>query len=32
MLLQSAIYCGVPAANSAFAIAQQVLEEEEDGA
>jgi 4-carboxymuconolactone decarboxylase len=29
VLLQSAIYCGVPAANSAFAVAQQVLEEEE---
>jgi 4-carboxymuconolactone decarboxylase/3-oxoadipate enol-lactonase/4-carboxymuconolactone decarboxylase len=28
VLLQSAIYCGVPAANSAFAIAQRVLEEE----
>ena len=27
VLLQSAIYCGVPAANSAFAIAQEVLEE-----
>jgi 3-oxoadipate enol-lactonase/4-carboxymuconolactone decarboxylase len=27
VLLQSAIYCGVPAANSAFAIAQRVLEE-----
>jgi 4-carboxymuconolactone decarboxylase len=27
ILLQSAVYCGVPAANSAFAIAQQVLEE-----
>jgi 3-oxoadipate enol-lactonase/4-carboxymuconolactone decarboxylase len=27
VLLQAAIYCGVPAANSAFAIAQQVLEE-----
>jgi 4-carboxymuconolactone decarboxylase len=26
VLLQSAIYCGVPAANSAFAIAQRVLE------
>ena len=26
VLLQSAIYCGVPAANSAFAIAQEVLE------
>jgi 4-carboxymuconolactone decarboxylase len=25
VLLQSAIYCGVPAANSAFAIAQRVL-------
>ena len=28
ILLQSAIYCGVPAANSAFAIAQEVLEED----
>lgn len=28
VLLQCAIYCGVPAANSAFAIAQRVLEEE----
>jgi 4-carboxymuconolactone decarboxylase len=27
VLLQSAIYCGVPAANSAFAVAQKVLEE-----
>jgi 4-carboxymuconolactone decarboxylase len=27
VLLQSAIYCGVPAANTAFAIAQAVLEE-----
>jgi len=27
VLLQSAVYCGVPAANSAFAIAQEVLEE-----
>jgi 4-carboxymuconolactone decarboxylase len=27
VLLQSAIYCGVPAANSAFAVAQEVLEE-----
>jgi 4-carboxymuconolactone decarboxylase len=26
VLLQSAIYCGVPAANAAFAIAQRVLE------
>jgi 4-carboxymuconolactone decarboxylase len=28
VLLQSAVYCGVPAANAAFAIAQQVLEDE----
>jgi 4-carboxymuconolactone decarboxylase len=28
VLLQSAIYCGVPAANSAFAVAQRVLDEE----
>jgi 4-carboxymuconolactone decarboxylase len=28
VILQSAIYCGVPAANSAFAIAQQVLSDE----
>jgi 4-carboxymuconolactone decarboxylase len=28
VLLQSAIYCGVPAANSAFALAQRVLEEQ----
>jgi len=27
ILLQAAIYCGVPAANSAFAIAQKVLDE-----
>ncbi len=27
VLLQSAVYCGVPAANSAFAIAQRVLDE-----
>ncbi|HEX2729694.1 MAG TPA: 4-carboxymuconolactone decarboxylase [Rubrobacteraceae bacterium] len=27
VLLQSAIYCGVPAANSAFAVAQRVLGE-----
>jgi 4-carboxymuconolactone decarboxylase len=31
VLLQSAIYCGVPAANAAFAVAQRVLEEEEPG-
>lgn len=29
VLLQSAIYLGVPAANHAFAVAQQVLEEDE---
>ncbi|WP_338028250.1 4-carboxymuconolactone decarboxylase [Actinomadura graeca] len=29
VLLQTAIYCGVPAANSAFAVAQRVLAEEE---
>jgi len=28
VLLHCAVYCGVPAANSAFAIAQQVLDEE----
>lgn len=28
VLLQSAIYCGVPAANSAFAVAQKVLDEQ----
>jgi len=28
VLLQAAVYCGVPAANSAFAIAQQVLDDE----
>jgi 4-carboxymuconolactone decarboxylase len=28
VLLQCAIYCGVPAANHAFAVAQQVLREE----
>ncbi|NUR75696.1 MAG: 4-carboxymuconolactone decarboxylase [Thermoleophilia bacterium] len=27
VLLQAAVYCGVPAANRAFAVAQQVLEE-----
>jgi 4-carboxymuconolactone decarboxylase len=27
VLLQTAIYCGVPAANTAFAIAQRVLDE-----
>ncbi|MDF6044683.1 3-oxoadipate enol-lactonase [Streptomyces sp. JH14] len=28
VLLQSAVYCGVPAANAAFAIANRILEEE----
>ena len=32
VLLQTAVYCGVPAANSAFAVAQRVLAEEEGGA
>ena len=30
VLLQCAVYCGVPAANGAFAIAQRVLEEESE--
>jgi 4-carboxymuconolactone decarboxylase len=30
VLLQCAIYCGVPAANHAFAVAQRVLEAESD--
>ena len=30
VLLHSAIYCGVPAANGAFAVAQRVLDELED--
>jgi 4-carboxymuconolactone decarboxylase len=29
VLLHSAIYCGVPAANAAFKVAQQVLDEED---
>jgi 4-carboxymuconolactone decarboxylase len=29
VLLQTAVYCGVPAANTAFAIAQRVLDEEQ---
>ena len=28
VLLQTAVYCGVPAANTAFRIAQQVLAED----
>jgi 4-carboxymuconolactone decarboxylase/3-oxoadipate enol-lactonase/4-carboxymuconolactone decarboxylase len=31
VLLQCAIYCGVPAANAAFAVAQRVLAEDESG-
>ena len=31
VLLQSAIYCGVPAANGAFAIFRDVMAEEEGG-
>jgi 3-oxoadipate enol-lactonase/4-carboxymuconolactone decarboxylase len=29
VLLQCAVYCGVPVANSAFAVAQRVLSESE---
>jgi 4-carboxymuconolactone decarboxylase len=29
VLLQTAVYCGVPAANSAFHLAQEVLEQQE---
>jgi 3-oxoadipate enol-lactonase/4-carboxymuconolactone decarboxylase len=28
VLLQAAVYCGVPAANSAFKVAQQIIREE----
>jgi 3-oxoadipate enol-lactonase/4-carboxymuconolactone decarboxylase len=31
VLLQAAVYCGVPAANSAFAVADRVLREEDQG-
>jgi 4-carboxymuconolactone decarboxylase len=31
VLLQTAVYCGVPAANHAFAVARQVLDEEGEG-
>ena len=31
VLLQTAVYCGVPAANSAFAVAERVLDEPGDG-
>lgn len=30
VLLQTAVYCGVPAANAAFAVAQRVLDEPDD--
>ena len=30
VLLQSAVYCGVPAANAAFAVAQRVLDEPDE--
>jgi alkylhydroperoxidase/carboxymuconolactone decarboxylase family protein YurZ len=29
VLLQTAVYCGVPAANAAFAVARRALEEDE---
>jgi 4-carboxymuconolactone decarboxylase len=31
VILHSAVYCGLPAANAAFAIAQRVLDEETPG-
>ncbi|GIH70630.1 bifunctional 3-oxoadipate enol-lactonase/4-carboxymuconolactone decarboxylase PcaDC [Sphaerimonospora thailandensis] len=31
VLLQTAVYCGVPAANSAFAVADRILSEEREG-
>ncbi|GAA2595015.1 4-carboxymuconolactone decarboxylase [Actinomadura fulvescens] len=31
VLLQTAVYCGVPAANAAFAVAQRILAEPEPG-
>jgi 4-carboxymuconolactone decarboxylase len=30
VLLQTAVYCGVPAANTAFAVAARVLDEQEE--
>jgi 3-oxoadipate enol-lactonase/4-carboxymuconolactone decarboxylase len=30
VLIQSAVYCGIPAANTAFAVAQRVLDEPEE--
>lgn len=32
VILQSAVYCGVPVANHGFAVAQRVLDEAEDDA
>jgi 4-carboxymuconolactone decarboxylase len=32
VLLQTAVYCGVPAANSAFHLAQKIFEEERNAA
>jgi 4-carboxymuconolactone decarboxylase/3-oxoadipate enol-lactonase/4-carboxymuconolactone decarboxylase len=32
VILQSAVYCGVPVANHGFAMAQQVLDEMENNA
>ena len=32
VLLQTAVYCGVPAANSAFAVFQRVAEEDGESA
>lgn len=29
VILQSAVYCGIPAANAAFRVAQEVLEEQD---
>lgn len=31
VLLHTAVYAGVPAANAAFAVAQRVLQDDEDG-
>ncbi|HEX8345416.1 MAG TPA: carboxymuconolactone decarboxylase family protein [Actinoplanes sp.] len=31
ILLQTAVYCGVPAANTAFAVAKRVLDPHEQG-
>jgi 3-oxoadipate enol-lactonase/4-carboxymuconolactone decarboxylase len=31
VLLQAAVYCGVPAANTAFAVTQRTFDEADDG-